>query len=207
MVYSYHYLPLGVNMTSLKSITPTLARWVGITPAALYERQRALVRARLLYPEPGRGPGSGVRATPESVAMLLIALLATGSLSETEEQTTILANLKSATKHCPLTGKKTFASALAAVFASLETARRVSWIEAERGRAWASAVIVYKQKPKDKEAHRSVFGHRRLGLIPGLSVKAELCLPFGEIAHGFEAGAQDQAEKRDSANCRTNTAA
>jgi hypothetical protein len=176
-------------MISLKGITPTLAQLVGMTPTALYERQRALVRAGLLHPEPGRGPGSGVRATPESVAMLMIALLATGSLSETEQGTKALASLKSAEQRCPLTGTKTFASALAAIFASPEIAKEVCWVEAERGGRWAHAVIVYKPKPTVKKAgfKRSMFGNQRLGLLPGLSVKAELWLPFDKIAREFEA--------------------
>jgi hypothetical protein len=93
--------------TSLKSFIPALAKSVDMTPAALYERQRALVRVGLLHGKSGKGPGSGVRATPESVAMLLIALLATGSVSEIEDHAMAVANLKSATKLCPLTGKKT----------------------------------------------------------------------------------------------------
>lgn len=71
-------------MASLKSLIPKLALALGMTPAAIYERQRALVRAGLIQQRPGHGPGSGVLATPQSVAMLLIAILATDSLSETE---------------------------------------------------------------------------------------------------------------------------
>jgi hypothetical protein len=116
--------------------------------------------------------------------MLLVALLATGSLSETGERTKILANLKSESKRCPLTGKKTFARALTAVLASAETAKQVGWIEADR--AWHGAVIVYSQGQKDKGLLRSAFGHHRIGLTPGLSEKAEFWLPYKEIADGFE---------------------
>ena len=52
-------------MASLKSLIPELARALDMTSAALYERQRALVRASLLQQRPGHGPGSGVVATPE----------------------------------------------------------------------------------------------------------------------------------------------
>ena len=99
-------------MASLKSVLPSLAKALSISPLALYERQRALVRAGLLKSRPGRGPGSGVLATPESLAMLLIAVAATSSLSEVEEQASIIANLKSVDGRCPLTNKKTFAAAL-----------------------------------------------------------------------------------------------
>jgi hypothetical protein len=187
-VYADRYCWRGA-MTSLKSMTPTLAGWIGITPAALYERQRALVRAGLLNPELGRGPGSGVRATPESVAMLLVAVLATDSLSETAQQTKTLANLQSRTK-CLLTGKRTFARALAAVLASPETSRQVIYIEARRSAVWADAAIVYKPEPKMLGDFRSEFGRKLIGRIAGLSVRAELWLPFRRIADDFEAEAQ-----------------
>jgi DNA-binding IscR family transcriptional regulator len=132
---------------SLKGFIPELAEAVGMTPAALYERQRALVRAGLLHGESGRGPGSGVRATPESVAMLLIALLATDSLSETEYQARIVANLKSGKQPCPLTGKKTFASAVASALASEDAAKRIRWLEVERGAK--AAGIAYRPRGSD----------------------------------------------------------
>jgi hypothetical protein len=73
-------------MISLKAFLPVLAQILNISPAALYERQRALVRLKLLRPEKGRGPGSGVTLTHESVAILLIALAVTDNLSETDER-------------------------------------------------------------------------------------------------------------------------
>jgi hypothetical protein len=80
--------------TSLKALIPPLAKLWGLNPNALYERQRALIRAGLLEARPGRGPGSGVEASPESVAMLLISVLATDSLSEVEEKTRLAADLR-----------------------------------------------------------------------------------------------------------------
>ena len=49
---------------SLKSTLPALGRILGMTPSALYERQKLLVLEGLLHAVPGRGPGSGVPATP-----------------------------------------------------------------------------------------------------------------------------------------------
>ena len=100
-------------MIGLKAFLPKLSELVGVTPAALYERQRSLVHAGLLHGESGRGPGSGVRLTPNSVAMLLISLLATDSLSEVEERAKSVAKLKTAS--CGLTHQPTFRSALAAI--------------------------------------------------------------------------------------------
>jgi len=136
-----------VSDTSLKGLISELAQGVDTTPAALYERQRALVRAGLLQTKPGRGPGSGVRATPESVAMLLISIMATGNLSETEERSKAISNLKSQNKSCPLTGKKTFASALAAVLASEELSKRLSWIDVERSGSAVGARLAFRRPP------------------------------------------------------------
>src|SRR5262245_9780419 len=107
-----------VRPTSLKGLIPHLVKSLAITPAAIYERQRALVRVGLLRARPGRGPGSGVPADAKSVATLLISILATGSLSEVEDQTKAVASLKSANGRCKITGKRTFGAALAATLAS-----------------------------------------------------------------------------------------
>ena len=129
---------------SLKSLLPVLAKDLELTPAALYERQRALVRAGLLHVEAGRGPGSGIRATPKSVALLITAILATANLSETEAQAKIVANLKSDEKRCPLAGKATFASALTAALASEDTARRIMYLAVDRGGGRSSAYIFFR---------------------------------------------------------------
>jgi hypothetical protein len=142
-----------IFMASLKSLVPSLAEALGMTSAALYERQRALVRAGLLDAKPGRGRGSGVTADAKSVAMLLVSVLATDSLSETESQAKIVANLKSETDPCPLTGKKTFASALASALALEDTAKRIRWLEVERGVA-PRAGIAYR--PRGSEFIRSL---------------------------------------------------
>ena len=67
-------------MMGLKTIIPKLAKSLDMSQAALYERQRALVRAGVASPSPRPRPGSGVPADAKSVAMLLISVLATGSL-------------------------------------------------------------------------------------------------------------------------------
>jgi hypothetical protein len=129
-----------MQVTSLKGFIPTLARLVGMTPAALYERQRALVRAGLLQVKSGRGPGSGVRLTADTVALLLIAVLATDSLSDTEEKARAVAKLRSA--RCSLTGTNTFGAALAAILASSDLSKRVSSISVTR--AGPTAEINYQ---------------------------------------------------------------
>ena len=136
---------------SLKGLIATyLARELNMTPAALYERQRALVRAGLIKGEEGRGPGSGVRATPHSVAMLLIAVLAADSLSEIEESTKRFAGLKSGSGICPITGKKTFVSAVAAILASPQLSGAAHTITVNRGGPFGPAAHIDFIMPDDK---------------------------------------------------------
>src|SRR5262245_65963474 len=78
---------------TLKGYAPQMARYFGLTPLAVYERQRALARLGLLSDE-GRGPNRGVKAIPETVGRLLIAMLATDSLSDTDERVRKLLNAK-----------------------------------------------------------------------------------------------------------------
>ena len=121
-----------------------------MTHAALYERQRVLVRAGLLQQRPGRGPGSGVPANAKSVAMLLISLLATGSLSEVEEQTKVIANLKCRDGRCPVTGKKTFGAALTAALQSETLRSKTFFTTASRSGARAMATITFTSAPLDE---------------------------------------------------------
>jgi hypothetical protein len=104
-----------IMTSSLKAYAPLLACRLGTTPAALYERQRALVRAGMLDQSAGRGPGSGVQVGPYPVALLLIAILATDSLSETAEKVRIFAAAKARGGLCPLTGEQAFVEAVARV--------------------------------------------------------------------------------------------
>ena len=164
---------------SLKSLIPVLAYVLKIFPAALYERQRALVRAGLLQARPGRGPGSGVRATPESVALLLISLIATGSLSEVERKTKVVAALRSRTKRCPLTGEKTFVNALTAAFRSEEIGKRISLLFVVRAGEESDATIVFDEKP-NREIE-SKFGKGKADLQPFYVVAYLHFVLFAEV--------------------------
>jgi len=106
--------------SSLKAYAPLLASRLGTTPAALYERQRALVRDGILEQSEGRGPGSGVQVDLYPVALLLIAVLATDSLSETAEKVRIFAAARASEADglCPVTGEQTFVEAIARVLDS-----------------------------------------------------------------------------------------
>jgi hypothetical protein len=79
-------------MASLKAFLDGVAPILGLTPAALYERQRALVRLGVLTAIEGRGRGSGVPFTADNFAAVLISVLATDNLTEVDETIVGLCN-------------------------------------------------------------------------------------------------------------------
>jgi hypothetical protein len=81
-------------MIGLKAFLNVISEFSDEPFDALYERQRELVRCGLLPVRPGRGPGSGVPLTPETLATFLIGLLATDSLSEIARRTAQLSKAK-----------------------------------------------------------------------------------------------------------------
>jgi hypothetical protein len=78
---------------SLKAYSDDLAEYLGLTPLAVYERQRTLVRLGVL-PLEGKGPNRGVRASPSAVAPVLIAALFADNLSEIDGRFVRLLNAK-----------------------------------------------------------------------------------------------------------------
>jgi len=106
---------------SLRSLLPTLAPIFNLTTDALYERQRALVRTGLLPAPQGRGRGAGAEATPDNVAMLVIAVMATDRFADTEGVIEKLANAPCVGQkkgRCPFTGAANFKDALAFILSS-----------------------------------------------------------------------------------------
>jgi hypothetical protein len=132
---------------SLKAYASLLAWRLGTTPAALYERQRALVRDGMLDQSEGRGPGSGVQVGPYPVALLLVAILATDSLSETAEKTRLFATAKASTADglCPITREQTFVEAVARVLDSGQShCQKIKSITV--GRTSGHGVIAFEDK-------------------------------------------------------------
>jgi hypothetical protein len=155
--------------TSLKAYMPPLARLLGVSAAALYERQRALVRTGLLDAGSGWGPGSGVRTTASSVALLLISVLASDSLTVAETRAGEIADAAPAGgDQCLLTGMRSFRDALASVLTSAAQSDRV--IEISASRTAARAKIVYRDGRSTKVSEFIVPGSDE----PGLSVVATL---------------------------------
>ena len=81
-------------MSGLKSFLPAIAETLDCGSAALYEIQRELIRHALLPIRGGRGPGSGVPLTPETVATILIAILANDGLADVARHTASLCSAR-----------------------------------------------------------------------------------------------------------------
>jgi hypothetical protein len=173
-------------MASLKTLIPELADALDMKESSIYERQRALTRAGLIEMRPGRGPGSGVLATPESLAFLLISLTVP-NLSEVERQTKAIAALKTRKKRCTLTGEVTFGDALTAVLQSERLAKRTSFFVIERGGSEYDASIFFDPKPGGDDLSRrgnrySEFGNDS-ARASRLYTQTYLALEFGNLAH------------------------
>jgi hypothetical protein len=123
-------------MISLKSAIPALTGiFANLSEHALYERQRSLMRAGLLSARKGRGPGSGVEVSPDTLGILMISLLATDSLSEVAEATRFLASARrrvsDANKHL-FVGAKTLREAFALALSSDDDENQFGWVSASR---------------------------------------------------------------------------
>lgn len=163
---------------SLNSVLPALATVLDEPPDTLRTRQRALVAAGLLDSKPGKGPGSGVPATPKALAQFLIGTC-TGAESARD-----LMRARSADGNCPLTGAKTFLDALAAILANPVLVARVRSIEVAT--SWGYASIRYDGAPwqdgpdalAKNPSKSSVFGGapRRSGLQFSASIPGEILL-------------------------------
>jgi hypothetical protein len=116
-----------------------------MTPSALYERQRALVRAGLLDAGEGWGPGSGVRTTAGSISLLLISSLCAEGLADATILTPIIADARPADRdRCPFTNTKRFQDAIESILPSRYRSSRV--IEIQVSRTAPRSEIIYLDK-------------------------------------------------------------
>jgi hypothetical protein len=83
-----------------------------MSPGAIYERQRALVRLGALQAAPGKGPGSGVELSSQNLATLLIGCAAFMSLSSIDNRVFGYIRARSSANGCEMTGSKTFGGAI-----------------------------------------------------------------------------------------------
>jgi hypothetical protein len=107
-------------MRSLKAFLPKIAGPLKMSPAALYERQRALTRFGILKGKEGWGPGSGVHLSADTLAALITSLLATDNLSEVDDRVAYLlwADSVGSGGRCAVTHAKTFGEALSRILSS-----------------------------------------------------------------------------------------
>ena len=171
-------------MSSLKGYIPGLARLLETSSAALYERQRALVRAGLLETANGRGPGSGVRTTWGSVALLTLSVLATESLGQSADRVRALAASKPIDNRlCPYTRRPNLGLALSFLLSASSTAAGV--IELTISRTATRAVLRYWDD--DGTAKATEFGERA-AREPAIRVDATLAgTRLAEIATDVQA--------------------
>jgi hypothetical protein len=185
-------------VSSLKGFIPSLARIVGVSADVLYERQRALVRAGLLAQAEGRGPGSGVRATARSVALLLIAVLASDTLADSAERAKAIAAAKTLNLEKRGRGKRrpadalsrpgsSFADALTAMLTVKGLAEEIEEVVVLR--AESRALIRHAlDNGQMWEADFWPPGTRRLGPTPAFSTSATLSgEALSEIARDVQA--------------------
>lgn len=168
-------------MASLTSLVPPLAPLFGLTPAALYERQRALVKLHILPTPIGRGRGSGAEATPENVAKLVLAVMATDNLSDLDSRR--LNKLMSVRSHelCKLTGNERFLGALEAIFASEELASRVLRIGVFRSDLVGQIQFLVRKKSTTKTLPTAQTNFGEMVEFPDrLDVEAKLWGPVVE---------------------------
>ncbi|MEH2501557.1 hypothetical protein V1290_000368 [Bradyrhizobium sp. AZCC 1578] len=178
-------------MASLTSFLPKLVPHFEITPAAIYERQRALVRLGLLPRPHGRGRGAGALATPETAALICISLLATDNLSEMDDRITALAHAPIHThykrKYCRLTGATDFKNALSAIMGDVNLAQRVRSVDVRRKELEATVHWVKTGRAEfhyqGKNTDLSSFQHRKDFVQHSFTVEASLHgKAIGEIA-------------------------
>jgi hypothetical protein len=158
------------SMVSLTSFIPNLAPIFGMTPAALYERQRALVRLGHLPAPVGRGRGSGSTLNASTVSWIFMAVLAADNLSEMDRRVARLAQAAAAGGRCRKSGANTFRAAIQATLSQTELAQNVDVVRAVRQIPYA--VISWKQD-SGPVRYDTRFG-TGAGSGPQLSIEAVL---------------------------------
>ena len=140
-------------MIGLKTYLPQIAPLLGMSAEMAYERQRALVREGVLKPRPGRGPGSGVSADEDSLAVLLISILSHDLLTEAQA-TKFYCELISPQNKCPITGAKTFRKALSTILANPVLPAKKILVEVMRGFEPHADVSLFNEELEETSTFR-----------------------------------------------------
>ena len=157
-------------MISLNKFLPQISGFLNVTPAALYERQRQLVRLGILTAEKGRGPGSGVKLSADGVAALIVALLATDNLSDTNDQIRLFLDSRPLVKSAKI-GAKTFGEVLAEFLLSPKKLPDLESIEVHRSMRLAQIWFM-----RGKKLSHTTFATPRARdfILPAIDVKASV---------------------------------
>jgi hypothetical protein len=157
-------------MIGLKLFLPLLSPHLRRSPAALYERQRALVRLGIIAAEKGRGPGSGVRATPQNVAAVILSVLVTDNLSDIDGRVGMFSDLeRTRREHSGIETAKNFGDALVQILSDFKLAETVNEITVWREGVGAFAEIRFTTALP----HSSVYFGTMSELAP-LKIRATL---------------------------------
>jgi hypothetical protein len=196
---------------SLQGFLPDIAEVLNVNRATLYERQRALVREGLLEALPGHGRGSGVRATPESVAMLMIGMLASVNLADVGPLARSLSNATAIDSACGLTGAKTFHGALSRIFSDEKLAKKARGVSVHLNAGLAGVgsqadrdmdAIALKMTMESRGAKNvkiapaissSIFStrkHSERGLRIGVSIPENTCVELARVVSSLEGSDQ-----------------
>jgi hypothetical protein len=140
-------------MIGLKTYLTQIAPLLGMSAEMAYERQRALVREGILKLRPGRGPGSGVSADEDSLAVLLISILSHDLLTEARA-TKVYCELISSQNKCPITGAKTFRKALSTILANPVLPAEKILVEVMRGYEPRADVSLFNEDMEETSTFR-----------------------------------------------------
>jgi len=160
-----------------------------MSPAALYERQRVLVRLGVLTERKGRGPGSGVKLTAESLAALLTSVLITDNLSEVDDRVDRLLKTPVDTERTLARDREraiTFGGMLASIFTSHAD---VDWyVQVQRQKMYA--VIHGFDHADDDDSIQISFGGYDPDFYPGFVTEATLGVPT-TLIKAFQSAASE----------------
>ena len=188
-------------MKSLQSQIAPLSEILGLKHHTLYERQLALVRAKLLPKPPGRGPGSGTVFSPSTVATLLISMMASDNIVDCVETTRALSASKLIGGPIWYDGElskaKNFKDALICALSNDTALDQIEFFRIYRRRFRVEIFIVSlkKRDAHDENDHLLFQGQKGFaGTFDGMATLVEM---GGGIATGRDDGKPTLAKIRD----------
>jgi hypothetical protein len=143
-------------MSSLQASIAPLSKILGLSPHALYERQLALASKGLLPARTGRGPGSGTPLSAETVAVLLISMLATDGIKDSAEATRVLCDARLTSvpigQEDELGSPRTFKVAMINALSNDAVVRKITYLRIHRRSALVEIFTQDNEKPPSSRA-------------------------------------------------------